>query len=212
MDWIRRNFDLKVIALVAAVVLWFIFNHLSASQTSTKTLEIPLAVHGVAGGLVANTATAQVAIEIAGARAALEDLAPTDFVAYIDCGGKRAGTFDLPVSVVGPQGQRPASVTPPSAIVVLDAYAYRRVPVIADAGSSAAVGEIDPSTLIVAGGQSEVSRVFAVQASIVAASVTKPVTVTVKPVPVDIRLVAVGGVTLAPSSVRIAIAPRKVRT
>ena len=96
MDWIRRNFDLKIIALVAAVVLWFIFNHLSASQASTKTLEVPLAVHGVGSGLVANVVTQQVAVEIAGARAALEDVGRGNFVAYVDCSGKRAGTYGLP--------------------------------------------------------------------------------------------------------------------
>jgi YbbR domain-containing protein len=210
MDWIRRNFDLKVIALVAAVVLWFIFNRLSASQASTKTLEVPLAVHGVASGLVANVGIQQVAVEIAGTRSALEDVAPGDFVAYVDCSGKGAGTFGLPVTVVAAQNQRPVSVTPATAIVVLEVYAYRRVPVIADpSGAAAAVGEIDPATVVVAGGQSEVSRVFAAEASIPAAAVTKPVSVTVKPIPVDTRLTAVQGVTLAPASVRIAIAPRK---
>ncbi len=69
------------------------FNHLSASQTLTKTLEVPLAVHGVRSGLVANVRTQQVTVEIAGARAALEDLVPEDFVAYVDCSGKHAGTF-----------------------------------------------------------------------------------------------------------------------
>ena len=52
---------------------------------------------------------------------------------------------------------------------------------------------------------------FAAQASIPAANLTKPVSVSLKPVPVDVRLVPVQGVTLAPASVRVAIAPRKVK-
>jgi YbbR domain-containing protein len=193
------------------VVLWLIFNRLSASQASTKTLDVPLAVHGLASGLVANVSTQEVTVEISGARAALEDVNPQDFVAYVDCSGKGAGTFGVPVTVVSAQNQRPISVTPATAIVVLEVYAYRRVPVIADpSGAAAAVGEIDPATVVVAGGQSEVSRVFAAEATIPAAAVTKPVSVTVKPVPVDTSLSAVAGVTLAPASVRIAIAPRKV--
>lgn len=211
MDWIRRNFDLKAIALVAAVVLWFIFNRLSASQTSTKTLEVPLAVHGVASGLVANVPTQQVSVEIAGVRSALEDVAPSDFVAYVDCSGKRAGTYGLPVTVIG-QSQHAVSVTPATAIVVLEVYAYRRVPVIADPGDgSAFVGLIDPNTVVVAGGQSEVTRVFAAQAIVPTASVTKPVSVSIKPIPVDIKLATVGGVTVAPASVRISVTPRKIK-
>lgn len=212
MDWIRRNFGLKVIAVVAAIVLWFTFNYLSAAQTFTKTLEVPLALHGISSGLVATTATHEVTVELAGARSALENLVPENFVAYVDCSGKHAGTYGLSVSVVGSDTDKPVSVTPATAVVVLDAYAYRRVPVIADDSSGAIVtAEIDPKTLVVAGGQTAVSRVFAAQVSIATAAVTKPVIVTVKAVPVDVRLVAVGGVTLAPASVRVAISPRRLR-
>lgn len=210
MDWIRRNFGLKVVAVVAAIVLWFTFNYLSASQTFTKTLEVPLALHGVSGGLVASTGTQEVTVELAGARSALETLVPEDFVAYLDCSGKHAGTFALSVSVVGPETDKPLSVTPATAVVVLDQYAYRRVPVIADdSNGSTVAAQIDPKTLVVAGGQAAVSRVFAAQVSIATASVSKPITVTVKPVPVDVHLVAVNGVTVAPASVRVAIAPGK---
>lgn len=211
MDWIRQNFGLKVVAVVAAVVLWFTFNYLSASQTFTKTLEVPLALHGVSSGLVASTDTNEVTVELAGARSALETLVPEDFVAYLDCSGKRTGTFGLSVIVVGPETDKPVSVSPATAVVVLDAYAYRRVPVIADDSlGSIVTAQIDPNTLVVAGGQAAVSRVMAAQVSIAAASVTKPVTVTLKPVPVDDHLMAVVGVTVAPTSVRVAISPRKI--
>jgi YbbR domain-containing protein len=211
MDWIRRNFGLRLIALLAAVVLWFTFNYQSASQTFTKTLEVPLALHGVSSGLVATTDTKEVSIELAGARTAVEDLEPEDFDAYVDCSGKRAGTFALNVAVVGPETGKPLAVTPATAVVVLDEYEYRRVPVVVDTGSSAVVTSIDPSTLMVIGGQTDVSRVFAAQVSIAAASVTKPVSVVMKAMPVDVHLSSVPGVTLAPASVRVAIAPRVVR-
>jgi YbbR domain-containing protein len=209
MDWIKRNFGLRVIALVAAVVLWFTFNYQSSSQTFTKTLEVPLALHGVSGGLVATTATHEVTIELAGSRSALQDIAPEDFVAYVDCSDERAGTFALPVAVVGPQTDKPLSVTPQTAVVVLDNYEFRRVPVVADTSGTTLIMQVDPKTVVAAGGQSDVARVFAAEVSIAAASVPKAVTVVVKALPVDVHLAAVSGVTLAPASVRVAIAPGK---
>ena len=210
MDWIRRNFGLKVAAVVIALVLWFTFNYLSVPQPSTKTVEVPLALHGVASTLVASTNTREVAVELAGARSTLASLAADDFVAYVDCSGKRTGTLGLAVSVVGPEEGKILSVTPATAVVVLDQYAYRRVPVITDAGTDSNItADVDPKSLVVAGAQSAVARVFAVQVSINEASVTKPVTVTARPVPVDVHLAVVNGVTTAPADVRVAIAPRK---
>jgi YbbR domain-containing protein len=210
MDWIKRNFGLRLIALAAAVVLWFTFNYESGSQAYTKTLDVPLALHGVGSGLVAATLTQNVTVELTGTRAALDALVPDDFIAYVDCGGKRAGTVDLNVSVVGPQTDKPLSVSPATAIVVLERYEYRRVPVIPDASeSTATVVRVDPMTVVVAGGQTAVSRVFAAEVSVATAGVTKPVTVTLKAAPVDMRLNAVGDVAVAPANVKVTLAPRK---
>lgn len=213
MDWIRRNFGLKVAAVVIAVGLWFTFNYLTATQAYTKTLEIPLALHGVAAGLVAASNVREVTVELAGPRSQLERLGPGDFQAFVDCGGKREGTAALNVAVVGSDSEKIRSVSPAAVVVALDQYAYRRVPVVASGSAqNSSAADIDPKSVIVAGGQTMVSRVMAAQVNIDAASASKPVTVTLKPVPVDGNLAMVAGLTVAPASVRVAIVPRKVHS
>jgi YbbR domain-containing protein len=212
MAWIKRNFGLRVIALITAVVLWFTFNYQSSSQAFTKTLEVPLALHGVSGGLVASTATQEVAIELQGTRPQLADISPENFVAYVDCSGKRAGTYALGVSVVGPQTDKPLSVTPSTAVVVLENYEFRRVPVVADVAGPTVVTAVQPRTIVVTGGESDVARVFAAQASVAAASAAKPATIVVKVLPVDVHLAVVSGVSMDPPTVRVTIAPAPGRS
>jgi YbbR domain-containing protein len=210
MDLIRRNFDLKLSAVVIAVILWFTFNYLTSSQAYSKTLEIPLALHNVAAGLVATSGIESVTVELTGPRSALERLGPEDFSAFVDCSAKSQGTQMLTVSVVGPESDKVRSVTPSAAIVVLDQFGYRRVPVVSSEGAQNGIAtDIEPRSVVVAGGQTALSRVFAARVSIEDTSATRPIIVTLKPMPVDARLNPVEGLTVAPASVRVAIVPRK---
>jgi YbbR domain-containing protein len=210
MDLIRRNFGLKVAAVVIAVGLWFTFNYLTASQAYSTTLEVPVAVHGVAPGLVATSDVQKVTIELSGPRSVLEKLAPADFAAYLDCAGKDAGTLSLNVAVAGPESDKIRSVSPAAAIVVLDRFGYRRVPVISeDNGQSAIATSIEPKSVIVAGAETALAKVMVARVSIEGATATKPVTVTLRPVPVDVNFNPVPGVSVAPPTVHVAIVPHK---
>ncbi len=210
MDLIRRNFGLKVASVVIAIGLWFTFNYLSASQAYSTTLQVPLSLHGVSPGLVATSNVDVVTVELAGPRSVLERLTPTDFAAYVDCSGKDAGTMSLGVSVAGPESDKIRSLSPASAIVVLDRFGYRTVPVISsDTGVGAVAVDIEPKSVLVTGGETTLARVMAARVSIEGASASKPVTVTLKPVAVDADFAAVAGVTVVPPSVHVAIVPRK---
>ncbi len=210
MDLIRRNFGLKVAALVIALGLWFTFNYLTASQAYSTTLQVPLALHGVGAGLVASSNVHAVTVELTGPRSVLEKLVPGDFAAFVDAGGKDAGTLSLNISVAGPESDKIRSVSPPAAIIVLDRFGYRRVPVISsDAGQSVVATDIEPKSVIVAGAETTLARVMAARISIEGATTSKPVTVAIKPVAVDVDFAPVPGVSVEPPTVRVAIVPRK---
>ena len=210
MDLIRRNFGLKVASVVIAVGLWFTFNYLTASQAYSTTLQIPVAIHGVAPGLVATTSTQDVTIELSGPRSVLEKLAPADFAAYLDCAGKDAGTLSLNIAVAGPESDKIRSVSPPAAIVVLDRYGYRTVPVIsADNGQGVIATSIEPKSVMVAGAETTLAKVMAARVSIEDTMATKPVTVSLRPVPVDVNFTPVPGISVAPPTVRVGIMPHK---
>lgn len=209
MDLIRRNFALKVAAVLTAGILWFTFNYLSAAPTYNKTLELPLSVHGVAAGLVGSVGVHVVTVELTGSRPQLEGLTPESFTAFVDCGGKPAGTVALNVSVVGPGSDRIHAVAPSQVIVILDRFAYRRVPVIPSAGSVGSVADTDPKAVIVTGGATRVSQVFAVQVNVDAESMARRMVVVLKGVPVDAHFAPISGLTVAPANVRVTVVPRK---
>ena len=210
MDLIRRNFGLKAGALLIAVGLWFTFNYLTASQSYSTTLQVPLVVRGVSPNLVATTAVKDVSVELSGPRSAVEKLVPDDFAAYVDCSGKDPGVQSLSVAVQGPEGDKITSISPASAIVALDRFGYRRVPVISsDSAQSAMATSVEPTSVVISGPEAVLARVMGARVNIEGASTTTPVTITVKPVAVDAAFGAVAGVTIAPPTVRVAIAPRK---
>lgn len=197
MDLIRRNFVLKATAVIVAVVLWYTFNYLSASQdTYTKTLELPVAVRDVGQGLVASAQADRATVELSGARSDLDTVTPAAFTAYVDCSGKSSGVYSLAVDVVGPDADKIKVIDPAQTVVTVDRYAFRTVPVIArdPSGLRLANAVLAPSTIQVAGAQSAVALVVAAEVS-----VPEPRALPVgfaadmKPVPVDAKLQPVNG-------------------
>jgi YbbR domain-containing protein len=169
IDSVRRNFGLKVTAVVAAIVLWFTFNYFSTAHLGySKTLDVPLLVRGASAGLVTSSPVAQVTIEVSGPRADIDSLTATDFSAYVDCSGKLPGLYSLAVNVVGQDADKVKTVKPSQVVITLDRYGYRTVPVIArdSQGALLANAVLDPPLIQVAGAQSEVSDVFAAEISV----------------------------------------------
>src|ERR1700730_11043007 len=200
IDSVRRNFGLKVTAVIVSVVLWFTFNYFSTTHdANSKTLELPLVVHGVSSGLVASTQVDHASVELAGPRADVDWVTPAAPASFVDCAGKQPGGYSLTVSVVGRDADKVKSVTPAQAVVVVDRYAFRSVPVVArdSEGGPLSNASIAPSTIQVAGGESAVAHVVAA-----AVSVPEPralpagFAAEMKPEPVDAKMQRVPGVTV----------------
>ena len=169
IDSVRRNFGLKVTAVVVSVVLWFTFNYFSTTHDAySKTLELTLAVRGVGSGLYATTQAQRVTIELSGPRPDVDSVTPTDLAAYVDCSGKPGGVYALPVSVTGRDADKIKTVMPDQAVVTVDRYAFRTVPVIArDAqGRTLTNASVAPAAIQVAGGASAVAQVVAAEVSV----------------------------------------------
>ncbi|MDQ2816903.1 MAG: hypothetical protein M3T49_01660 [Candidatus Eremiobacteraeota bacterium] len=207
LDSIKRNFGLKLTALFIAVLLWFTFNFLSAAQGAyNKTLELPLGVHQVAAGLVAAAKIRTVSVELSGPRSQLDTLTATSLDSFLDCSGKGAGTYLMLVTVVGADADKIKAVRPAHALVVIDRYAYRAVPVVARQSNGGPLqATVDPKSVTIAGAQTAVAQVIAAEVTVPGRLAFKQLTAEVKPVPVDGLLAAVGGVTIDPPVVRISI-------
>ena len=215
MEFIRRNFALKASAVVIAVVLWFTFNHLGATQpVSTKTLELPLAVHGIQAGFVPSVPVKTVTVEFAGPRSQLDGLAPEQFNAFVDCANKPQGLYSLQVAIVGQGSNQIKSIAPAQVVVTIDRYAFRSVPVVAENLPSGRPPQVTfaPKTVTVAGAQALVVQVMTASVSVPPTVDTKGAATAAKPVPMDAKLNPVNGVSVAPQFVRIISAAKKPAT
>jgi YbbR domain-containing protein len=216
LEAISRNFGLKVAAVVIGVILWFTFNYLTAGESKyAKTIVVPVTVQHVASGLVATTTIRQVTIELSGSRTRLDALSPDDFTAFVDASGKSAGTHSLDISVRGAGTDTIKSVTPESAILIVDRYGFRRVPVVLqDTGDSGSTPvRVAPDTVVVAGAQSAVAQVMAAQATVAFPAEKSAVVMELRLSPVDAQLHTVSGITVDPQVVRATIAvPKATKT
>ena len=198
IDSVRRNFGLKVTAGVVSIVLWFTFNYFSTTHDAySKTLELPLAVHGVASGLVASTQIDRVSVELAGPRPDVDSVTPADLASFVDCAGKQPGVYSVTINVIGRDADKIKTVMPDQAILVVDRYAYRTVPVIArDAqGRTLTNASLAPATIQVTGGETAVSRVAAAEVSVPEpGSLPVGFAAEMKPDPVDAKMQRVVGV------------------
>lgn len=206
MKLITNNFGLKFTALFVSVVLWVTFNYLSGPQTAyTKTVELPLATRGTSSKYVVTTNVHTVSIELTGPRNQLDALSADTMAAYVDCAGKGDGTYALPIDVVGAPTDRLHVIAPTEAIVVIDRYAYRTVPVevTGPLGTAIEGAAVIPREAVVAGGQSQVSQVVAAVANVSANAIAAHVEAHLRIVPVDADNVAVAGVSVSPTLARV---------
>src|SRR5215469_7928693 len=200
IDSVRRNFGLKVTAVVVSVALWFTLNYFGSSQdVFSKTLELPLAVHGLAQGFVATPQVATVSVDLSGPRPDVESATASDLAAYVDCTGRSGGVYSLTVNVVGRDADKVKVITPDQAVVSIDRYAFRSVPVLARGagGTLLANAELAPSTIEVAGGAAAVAKVVAVQVMVPEpGSLPAGFSAVMKPDPIDGSLQLVHGVSV----------------
>lgn len=198
IDSVKRNFGLKVTAVVVSVVLWFTFNYFSTTHDAySKTLELPLALRGVSSTSVASTPIEHVSVDLAGPRPDVDSVTPADLVSFVDCRGKPPGVYSLAVSVVGRDADKIKTVTPDTAVVVIDRYAYRTVPVIARdvQGGTLTNASVAPTTIQVVGGSSAVAQVVAAEVSVPEPrSLPAGFAAEMKPDPVDAKMQRVAGV------------------
>ncbi|HYK52310.1 MAG TPA: CdaR family protein, partial [Candidatus Eremiobacteraceae bacterium] len=193
-------FGLKVTAVVVSVALWFTLNYFGSSQeVFSKTLELPLSVHGLAPGFVATPQIQTVSVDLSGPRADVDSVTPSDLAAYVDGTGHTGGVYSLTVNVVGRDADKVKVIAPDQAVVSIDRYAFRSVPVLARGagGTLLANAELAPSTIEVAGGASAVAKVVAVQVMVPEpGSLPAGFSAVMKPDPIDGSLQVVHGVSV----------------
>jgi YbbR domain-containing protein len=210
MQFIEKNFPLKLLALGLAIVGWAYFrfanNSVAGSPASNQQLSIPITAANLPLGYVAHFADHQAVVSVATQGG--EAVKPEEIKAVLDLSNKGTGVYNVPVQLVAPdvvvQSLSPASITltvepleqRPFAVTVH--YVGTRT-----GGLVVANARVEPQTAVVRAPASVLGQVSAVQADVALPSVTGDVDEMVRAVAVNSTGSEVSGLSVAPNLVRV---------
>ncbi|MGL5271434.1 MAG: CdaR family protein [Selenomonadaceae bacterium] len=171
MNIIQRNLPAKIIALVAAVALWF-FVMTEQNPMIESSYTVPLTVVNAPAGYKITKDVDEIKIKVRGQRSLFATALATDFKVYVDLQGIEEGKQQVKVQSVLPQGFEFIETSPESVTFVVDKIIQKQMKTeILVAGSPAAgmtVDKITPSvqTVMIEGPREAVNAVARVVGTI----------------------------------------------
>lgn len=210
MQFIEKNFSLKLLALGLAIVGWAYFrfaNNPIAGAAADQQLSIPITAVNLPLGYVAHFADHQAVVTIStkGGEPAVK---PEEIKAVLDLSNKGSGVYNVPVALVAPdvvvQSLSPASIT-----LTVEPIEQRPFPVAVHYTGSQnraiVVGNarIEPQTAVVRAPASVLGQVSGVQADVTLPNVPGVVDEMVRAVAVNSSGAEVSGLSVAPNLVRV---------
>lgn len=122
----QRNLVAKIIALIAAVVLWsYVMNDQNPSTDGTFTVQLST-VNAPEGYKITYDAE-KVKLKVRGPRSLFVNISDGDFKAYIDLKDLESGTHERKVKATLPQGMELVAVDPENVNVTLDPIVQKRI-------------------------------------------------------------------------------------
>ncbi len=212
LNVLRKNFGLKVLAVVLAVTAWAYF-HLAAAPGTTarfdQSLAVPIVVTNVRPGYVASfdARTATVVVE---APRNGPDLRPDQFRAVLDAGDLiDPGDHSVHLTIVSPDVPI-KSISPGSVIVRLDRIADRTLPIAFDyTGDRRGVvvegAQVDPPVTTIHGVATDLAKVAAVRVEIPIPAKPQQIDEMIRPTPTSAQGDAIAGVQVSPNLVRVRV-------
>lgn len=150
----RKNLGLKVLALVLAIVLWWI---VGGERNVLVGFAVPLEIRNIPEGMaLTNKVDRLVDVRIAGPSTLISGFEQKEISVVVDLSGAKPGRDIIPLTeraVKVPAGFRVDRVYPPSVEVVLEKLVRKTLPVIPRIGGSSAIRdriekkEVDPPSV-----------------------------------------------------------------
>jgi YbbR domain-containing protein len=209
-NFLRRDWVLRVIALVVAVVVWAEVGGAANPIVTHTYAGVPIAVSGESPGQVARLRPSVGTVVVAGAASVVNSLTPAALSLSVDVSGLRAGTRRLPLRARLPSGAAVVSLNPQAVeVTLIPGAAFRRQVEVASSGVPA-VGnyvaglEYAPS-VTVSGPRTALRRVVAVRAVVSVAGASATFVQEVRLTPVDAQGRAVAAVTAEPAAIPVTV-------
>lgn len=209
-NFLRKDWVLRIIAIIMAIVVWAEVSGSSDPIVSRTYAGLPIAVVGEAPGQVARLDPSVGTVVVAGPQTVMNTFSRAAVVLSVDVGGLAPGTHRLPIRVRLPAGTAVTMLAPGSTVVtILPRASFRRQVEITSVGTPAVgsyVADIvyRPSVTI-SGPRQYVRRVVAARAAVSVAGADRSFIQYVHLTPVDGRGQPVAGVTAEPAVIAVQV-------
>jgi YbbR domain-containing protein len=211
----RQSYFLLSVAI--ASVMWYYVATAQNPQVS-RTITVDLQLHNLDPSevVIRPSPTPPVRVTVLGPRSQVAVLKPKDLDAYVDLAGLGPGDHpQVPVVVTPGVDVRVIDQRPSSILVVLDAFASKRLPVEVSmlgtppSGMTLGTPRMSPTHVIVSGPARQVSEVRHALVSIDTASLRQQVVVSLPVIPADASGQPVSGLQVSPKIVGMSLAVRE---
>lgn len=126
MNKLGQRWQLKIICLLMAIVLWF-FIISEQNPMSEGTYTVPVVVENLDSQYITSNVPKTVYVRLSGPRNTIINVSPSDIKAYIDLSSAQEGEMELPVHISIPAGTELAKQSLATADITVDVYTVREI-------------------------------------------------------------------------------------
>ncbi|MBM6732992.1 hypothetical protein B5F80_08040 [Megasphaera sp. An286] len=126
MNKLDKKWQLKIICLLMAIVLWFfIINEQNPMSEGSYT--VPIVVENLDSQYITSNVPKTVYVRLSGPRNTIINVGPSDIKAYIDLSDAQEGEMSAPVRIEIPAGTELKKQSMTSADIMVDVYTVREL-------------------------------------------------------------------------------------
>ena len=124
MNKIDKNWQLKIICFLLAIVLWFVIIN-EQNPLSEGSYTVPITVENLNSQYITSNVPKTVYVLLSGPRNTIINVGPSDIKAYIDLSDVQEGTVDVPIHVEIPSGTELKKQSMTSTKITVDVYTVK---------------------------------------------------------------------------------------
>ena len=124
MNKIDKNWQLKIICFLLAIVLWFVIIN-EQNPLSEGSYTVPITVENLNSQYITSNVPKTVYVRLSGPRNTIINVGPSDIKAYIDLSDVQEGTVDVPIHVEIPSGTELKKQSMTSTKITVDVYTVK---------------------------------------------------------------------------------------
>lgn len=124
MNKIDKNWQLKIIGFLLAIVLWFVIIN-EQNPLSEGSYTVPITVENLNSQYITSNVPKTVYVRLSGPRNTIINVGPSDIKAYIDLSDVQEGTVDVPIHVEIPSGTELKKQSMTSTKITVDVYTVK---------------------------------------------------------------------------------------